>query len=61
MIDAALNDTVLKFYFYADRNTTGNYFYGQVYLSMDSRKATLATSIWNRGASPSAGTYHAAP
>ena len=32
MIDAALNDTPLKFYFYADRNTTGNYFYGQVYV-----------------------------
>lgn len=41
MIDAALNDTVLKFYFYADRNTTGNYFYGQVYLSMDSLKSDI--------------------
>lgn len=42
MIDAALNDTALKMYFYPDRNVTGNYFYGQVYLSMDSLKSQIS-------------------
>lgn len=41
MIDAAINDTALKMYFYPDRNVTGNYFYGQVYLSMDSLKSQI--------------------
>lgn len=41
LIDAAINDTVERMYFYPDRNVTGNYFYGQVYLSVDSLKSDI--------------------
>lgn len=41
MIDAAIADTTMKMYFYPDRNQTANYFYGTVYVSMDSLKSDI--------------------
>ena len=41
MIDAAIADTTMKMYFYPDRNQTTNYFYGTVYVSMDSLKSDI--------------------
>ena len=40
-IDAAINDTAQRMYFYPDRNVTGNYFYGSAYLSIDSLKSDI--------------------
>lgn len=39
MLDAAFNDTALNHYFYPNRGNTANYFYGQVYLSIETLEA----------------------
>jgi hypothetical protein len=49
MLDAAFGATVLKHYFYPDRANTGVYFYGTVYLSLDSLQVPvgdMATESW---------------
>lgn len=44
LYDAVVNVTVLKCYFYPDRNNTSNlYFYGQVYVGLDSLKSEIGS------------------
>ena len=41
MYDGVINQRVFKAYFYPDRNNTANYFYGTMYVGLESLKADI--------------------
>lgn len=45
MFDGVINQRVFKAYFYPDRNATGNYFYGTMYVGLDSLKDDISGVI----------------
>lgn len=63
LYDAVLNTTVLKCYFYPDRNAPTNlYFYGQVYMGLDSLKTDIGAIVeeqWSVVAASSMNVQHA--